>query len=46
MGKENLVVYFLLTFRNHGDVIPVEDNFLNEHFFALSINTLCLAFFF
>jgi hypothetical protein len=38
-GKENVVVDFLSRLTNEGEAIPVEDNFPDEHLFALSTNT-------
>jgi hypothetical protein len=38
-GRENVVVDFLSRLTNEGEAIPVEDNFPDEHLFALSTNT-------
>jgi hypothetical protein len=38
-GKENLVVDFLSRIKNEDDDIPVDDSFLDEHLFSLSVNT-------
>jgi hypothetical protein len=35
--KENLVEYFLSRPTNEGEVIPLEDNFLDEYLFQYSI---------
>jgi hypothetical protein len=37
--KENLVAYFISRIKNEDDDIPVDDSFLDEHLFSLSINT-------
>jgi len=36
-GKENQVVDFLSRLQNQGEVVPVEDSFLDENLFAISI---------
>lgn len=36
-GKENQVVDFLSRLQNQGEVAPVEDSFLDENLFAISI---------
>ena len=38
-GKQNIVVYFLSRIQNDSNDIPVEDNFLDEYLFALSIKS-------
>ena len=37
--KENVILDFLSQLTNEGEAIPVEDNFPDEHLFALSTNT-------
>ena len=39
-GKENFVADFISRIKNEDDYIPVDDSFLDEHIFSLSINTL------
>jgi hypothetical protein len=38
-GKENLVANFLSRINNEGEVVLVEDNFPDEHLFAISTNS-------
>jgi hypothetical protein len=38
-GKKNLVVYFLSHIKHEGDDIPIDDSFLDEHLFPLSVNS-------
>jgi hypothetical protein len=38
-GRENVIVDFLSRLTNEGEAIPLEDNFPDEHLFALSTNT-------
>ena len=38
-GKENLIVDFISHINHEGDNIHVDDSFLDEHLFSLSINT-------
>ena len=38
-GKENFVADFLSRIKNEDDDIPVDDSFLDEHLFSLSVNT-------
>lgn len=38
-GKENLVVDFLSRINHGGETEPVNDDFLDEHLFALSVKT-------
>ena len=37
--KKNLVVDFISRIKNEDDDIPIDDSFLDEHFFSLSVNT-------
>lgn len=39
LGKENVVASFLSRIENDGKNTPIEDNFPDEHFFAVSANT-------
>ena len=38
-GKENLVAYFLSRIKHNDDTKPVDDTFLDEHLFVVSIQT-------
>jgi hypothetical protein len=38
-GKDNVVADFLSRIKNEDDDIPVDDHFLGEHLFFLSVNT-------
>jgi hypothetical protein len=38
-GKDNVVADFLSLIKNEDDDIPVDDSFLDEHLFSLSVNT-------
>jgi hypothetical protein len=42
--KDNVVVEFLSRINNEDDDIPVDDSFLNEHLFSLSVNTPWFAY--
>ena len=39
LGKDNVVVDFLSRIENEGKNTPIEDNFIDEHLFAISANT-------
>ena len=39
LGKENLVVDFISHINHEGDLILVDDSFLDENLFSISINT-------
>ena len=38
-GKENQVVYFLSRLKTSSEIVPISDNFPNEHLFAISVIT-------
>jgi hypothetical protein len=38
--RDNIFAYFLSRVTNEGDVVPVEDNFPEEHLFTISTHTL------
>jgi hypothetical protein len=38
-GKENQVAEFLSRLKTPGEIVPVSDNFLDEHLFAISVKT-------
>ena len=42
-GKDNVVAKFLSRLNTNGENLPVEDNFLDEHLFAISTLTLWYA---
>ena len=39
LEKENLVADFISCIKHEDDDIPIDDSFLDEHLFSLSVNT-------
>jgi hypothetical protein len=39
LGTENQVAYFLSRLKTSGEIVPVSDNFSDEHLFAISVIT-------
>ena len=37
LGRENQVADFLSRLNNSGEIVPVLDNFLDEHLFSISV---------
>jgi hypothetical protein len=36
LGKENVVIEFIYRINNEGELVPINDNFPDEHLFAIS----------